>query len=134
MWKRLTMIGAFATALAAAPAFAQQPPTQETQPPAATEQQPGSSQQPQGGQADQMSDLVGLNVMSSDGERLGAVAKVEQDADGTTQAIHFTIGSTLGIGGKTVKATADQFTQTEEGIKLSMTAEAAEALPEVREE
>ena len=127
MWKRLTAIGAFAAAISAAPAFAQQTPADPAKPPAQTEQ-------PQAGESGQTADLAGSIVMSADGKELGTVAKVNQSADGNIDSIHVEMGSTLGIGGKTVQVYPDQFTETENGIELSLTAEAAEALPEVKAE
>ena len=127
MLKRLTAIGAFAAAISAAPAFAQQTPADPANPPAQTEQ-------PQAGESGQSADLAGSTVMSADGKELGTVAKVNQSADGNIDSIHVEMGSTLGIGGKTVQVYPDQFTETENGIELSLTAEASEALPEVNAE
>lgn len=44
------------------------------------------------------------------------------------------MGSTMGISGKIVEIYPDQYTVTEDGIKLSLTAEAADALPEAQSE
>jgi len=130
MWKRLTAMSAIAAAISAAPAYAQQTPADPANPPAATQQAPDQSEQPQAGESGQNADLLGSTVTSADGKDIGTVAKVNQSADGKIQSLNVEMGSMLGIGGKTVEVFPDQYTETENGIELTLTAEAAEALPE----
>lgn len=134
MWKRLTANGAFAAAILAAPAFAQQTLQDQTEPPAARDQPSMPSEQPQADQAAPGADVVGTTVMSADGENLGEVVKVKESPDGSIESIHVEMGSTMAIGGKIVEIYPDQYTVTEDGIKLSLTAEAADALPEAQSE
>ena len=116
MWKHFVTLGAMAFALSAAPAFAQQTPSESPQqPPAASEQ------------AAPMGDLTGLEVYSSDGQRLGTVAKAEANAG----SIQIDIGGFLGIGQRTVEISADQFKQMDNRVELSLTAEEVSQLPEV---
>ena len=136
MMKQLTAISAMALLLAAAPAYAQDPAPQE--PSAQDQQAPGMDQQApsaadqQTGQDENAAEekLAGLEVWSSDGQQLGEVTKVNRAADGNVQSIYADVGAFLGIGGKTVEITSDQFQQKDGRIELSMTAEAAKNLPE----
>lgn len=152
MWKQISTIGAITAALAAAPALAQQSPDGSSKSPMAQEKpetgqpQSGQSAAPktdQGAEADKgaqadksmrTGELAGQSVYSSDGEELGEVAKVNKGPDGDIENIHVDIGSFLGMGGKTVKIGPEQFTQANGRIELSLTAEEAEALPEVKAE
>lgn len=134
MLKKLATVSALATVLSAAPALAQQTPGDEQQPPAATQLRPAMPEQPQAGQGAAMGDLVGLEVYSSDGQRLGEVTKANQGADGKIESIHIDISTFLGLGSKTVEVRAEQFTETENGIELTLNAADADALPEVKAE
>jgi sporulation protein YlmC with PRC-barrel domain len=122
MWKYLMALGALAFALSAAPAIAQQTPTEE--PPAASESVP------QPDQSAPLGDLTGLEVYSSDGQKIGTVAKSEANAQGEVESIQVDIGGFLGIGQKTVEIGADQFTQVGDRVELTLSADAAAELPE----
>lgn len=76
---------------------------------------------------------LGQAVWSSDGEELGKVTAITQDANGNLESIHFVVGSTLGIGGKTVMTEVADFSQNKDRIDLKIDAKAANALPEVTE-
>lgn len=129
MRKHLMTVGALAFALSAASAFAQQAPYEEPQqPPAASEQAPMDEQ------TAPMGDLTGLEVYSSDGQKLGTVAKAEANAEGKVESIQIDIGGFLGIGQKTVEISADQFTQAGDRVELTLTADEVAELPEVKAE
>ena len=135
MWKQLVTIGAFAVALAATPALAQQEPSQDPmQPPAASEPPAESGAAPGAEQAAPMGDLTGLDVYSSDGQKIGTVVKANLDADGKAESLHVDIGGFLGIGQKTVEISAEEFTEADGRIELTLTADAASDLPEVQAE
>jgi len=131
MFKQLIAIFGLAFALAVSPALAQDPAEPETgaqeqmAPDAGEEQAPAATEEQAAPE-----DLAGLEVWSSDGQQLGQVTKVNRAADGTVQSIYADVGAFLGIGGKTVEITSDQFQEKDGRIELSMTAEAAKSLPE----
>lgn len=76
---------------------------------------------------------LGQAVWSSNNKELGEVLKVNLDANGQVESIHFDIGSFLGIGGKIVMSEAANFSLNNDRIELKIDAEAAKALPEVKE-
>jgi len=125
MWKHLVTLGAVAFALSAAPAFSASHEQAPQQPPAASEQAPMEQQ------TAPMGDLTGLEVYSSDDQKLGTVAKAEANAEGKVESIQIDIGGFLGIGQKTVEISADQFTQVDDRVELTLTADEVAALPEI---
>jgi sporulation protein YlmC with PRC-barrel domain len=141
MWKQLSTTGALAAILLAGPALAQQPSSETTEPPAATEQSPADQNaepaKDAASTADksaQAGDLAGQSVYSADGKELGEVTEVNTSSDGSIESIHVNTGAFLGMGGRTVEVSADQFTQNEDRIELTLNAEEVEALPEVKVE
>lgn len=123
MWKKLSVIAALATGLAAAPALAQQ-------------QSGGASGsgQAQATQSAKASELKGQAVYSSDGEKVGEVAEVNEGSGGNVDSIHVDVGEFLGIGSKTVKVRSGQFTQSSDRVELTMEASEVESLPEAMEQ
>lgn len=141
MWKQFSTIGALAAILAVAPALAQEPASETSEPATAMEQspadqdaKPAASAAPETDKVALTDDLLGKAVWSSDGEELGEVTKVNEGSDMTPQSIHFDIGTFLGMGGKTVEVGAEQFSQNDDRIELTMNAEEAEALSAVKTE
>lgn len=135
MWKQLSTVGVLGLALAATPALAQQNPSGESsQPPAASQAQPQTDQ----GAASRMdrgsqtTGLIGQEVWSADGKKLGVVTGADQGSGGNIESLEVDVETYLGIGGETLEVGADQFTETEKGIELSIDAE--QALPHAKNE
>ncbi len=80
-----------------------------------------SAQQPQSPPAQTETDLMGLPVYSSDGQKLGEVTQVG-NADGQV-AVRAEMGEFLGIGSKSVIIPAEVYEQKGDRIELSMTAQ-----------
>lgn len=97
-------------------------------------EQSGQDAAPKADKSAQAGDLAGQSVYSADGKELGEVTEVNTSSDGSIESIHVDIGTFLGIGGRTVEVSADQFTQANGRIELSLDAKEAEALPEVKAE
>ena len=76
--------------------------------------------------------LIGLTVLSSDGNRIGTVHKVEAEADGKVKAIHIKAGGFLGLGGKIVSIPENKFVRSGANVQVRMTAEEVSKLPEVQ--
>ncbi|MEL6298748.1 MAG: PRC-barrel domain-containing protein [Pseudomonadota bacterium] len=136
-----------AGAIGASPALAQTQTPQTEQPPAAAQPVPTTpapdgaapSAEPAqpGAQAEQPATpgattekIVGLPVFSKDGKRVGAVGKVEASGDGKIAAIHVRTGGFLGFGARLVMVTADQFEQAGETVRLALTEEEVDKLPD----
>ena len=136
-----TMLIASASAMAAV-AQTQPAPTPEpkTPPPAAT---PAPAPQTDPARKPTMTNpdrsaakahpLIGLTVLSSDGNRVGTVQKVEAEADGKVKAIHIKAGGFLGLGGKIVAIPESQFSRTGDNVQVRMTSDEVNKLPEVKE-
>jgi sporulation protein YlmC with PRC-barrel domain len=82
------------------------------------------------GMAGLYSSLIGLGVMSSDGERLGNVQNVIADPDGKAVIFVKTDGF-LGLGPRTVAIPEGKFSHTGEFIQLALTVQEVSKLPEV---
>jgi hypothetical protein len=80
-----------------------------------------SAQQPQVPPAQTETDLMGLPVYSSDGQKLGEITQVG-NADGQ-MAVRAEMGEFLGIGSKSVIIPAEVYEQKGDRIELTMTAE-----------
>ena len=107
MLRTALVAGSLAMGLAATPATAQnqQPPPPATQPPAAQEQ----------------TNLVGLPVYSTDGQKLGEVTEV--GTVGGRKMLRAEIGAFLGIGPSPVLIPADMFAHKNDRIEVAMTAD-----------
>jgi hypothetical protein len=77
--------------------------------------------------------LVGLDVFSSDGTRVGEVRAVSTSAGGDVVALHVRTGGFLGFGGRTVVIPHGHFTRTGRSVRLSLDSAQLGALPEVKE-
>jgi hypothetical protein len=78
--------------------------------------------------------LIGLNVLSSDGSKLGAVQSVKSATDGKAQEIHIKTGGFLGFGGRLVAIPENKFTRKGDTIQVQMTADEVSKLPELKEQ
>ena len=147
--RTLVAAGVLSAAVGATPALAQSTTPETTQPPAAAQPvpapgaeegtapaapsaepaQPGAQGEP-APKGDQVTEIIGLPVFTSDGKRIGAVGKVEPASDGKVAAIHVRTGGFLGFGTKLVVIPAEQFEQAGETVKLALTADEVDKLPE----
>jgi sporulation protein YlmC with PRC-barrel domain len=120
-----------AAILLATPALAQQTTPEPSTPPTALEQPEAS-----GGAAATATapttDLMDKHVWSSDGKDLGTISKVNLGANGAVESIHVGVGTFFGLGGKTVKIEAADFSLNNDRVELKMNTDAAKALPEIK--
>jgi sporulation protein YlmC with PRC-barrel domain len=77
--------------------------------------------------------LVGLDVFSSEGTRVGEVRAVSTDAGGDVVALHVRTGGFLGFGGRTVAVPKGRFTRTGHTVRLDLGSDQVNSLPEVKE-
>ena len=77
--------------------------------------------------------LIGLPVLSSDGNKVGTVESVDGEPDGKITAINVTTGGFLGLGPKLVAIPEGRFTRTRAIVRLGMTADEVSKLPEVKD-
>ena len=76
--------------------------------------------------------MIGLNVFSSDGNKLGSVQSVDAGPDGKVRAIRLKTGGFLGFGGKLVEIPEGKFTKSGDSVQLGMTSDEVSKLPEVK--
>ena len=76
--------------------------------------------------------MIGLNVFSSDGNKLGAVQSVDAAPDGKVRAIRLKTGGFLGFGGKLVEIPEGKFTKSGDNVQLGMSSDEVSKLPEVK--
>src|SRR5262249_16329250 len=102
-----------------ASAMAQTQPVNPSQvaPPEITKEHPGMAAGKGNGVAGAYSSLVGLSVISSDGEKLGSVQNVSVDPDGKT-VIFVKAGGFLGLGARTVVIREDKFARSGDFIQI----------------
>jgi sporulation protein YlmC with PRC-barrel domain len=152
MLKRARLLGVatlFASVSTIALAQTTQPPTTPPEPksPPATTPVPAPAPQtdparkpmerptaPDKSAATKAHPLIGLNVLSSDGNKVGTVQKVEAEADGKVKAIHIKSGGFLGLGGKIVAIPESKFSRAGINVQLRMTADEVSKLAEVQEQ
>jgi sporulation protein YlmC with PRC-barrel domain len=132
-----------ATLFAAHQAPAQQPPTQPAPtpatPPAGPSTEPGPQTAPvppkapavRPSEAPAAQTLVGLNVFSSDGTRVGEVRSVATGPRGEIVALHIRTGGFLGFGGRIVAIPEGKFIRSGQSIRLDLDADQVIGLPEV---
>jgi sporulation protein YlmC with PRC-barrel domain len=73
--------------------------------------------------------LIGLPVVTTDGQKIGDVAKVATDASGKVREIELKVGGFLGLGGKSVMVPGEKVNASgKKQVVLLMTAEQAKAL------
>lgn len=78
--------------------------------------------------------LLGLTVLSADGNKLGSVQRVKSTTDGKVEEIHVKTGGFLGFGGKLVAIPEAKYTRKGDTIQLHMTADEVSKLPEVKDQ
>jgi len=79
-----------------------------------------------------LSNLVSLPVYSVDGHELGEVVKLTGTADGKIRHLYVEMPEFLGLGAKTVRVPVGMFERTEDRVKLMLTADAVNMLPEAQ--
>jgi hypothetical protein len=78
--------------------------------------------------------MVGLNVFSSDGSKIGSVQSVNAGPDGSVKAIRLKTGGFLGFGGKLVEIPEGKFTKSGDNIQLGLTSDEVHKLPEAKDQ
>jgi len=78
-------------------------------------------------------DLVGLNVFSSDGTRIGEVRAVNTGSNGNVVALHIRTGGFLGFGGRIVAIPQGKFMRSGQSIRLDLDSDEVTGLPEVKD-
>ena len=78
-------------------------------------------------------DMVGLDVFSSDGTRVGEVRAVNAGPGGSVVALHVRTGGFLGFGGRTIAVPGGQFKRTGQSIRLDLDSDQVGDLPEVKD-
>jgi hypothetical protein len=77
--------------------------------------------------------LVGLNVFSADGTRVGEVQSVDTGPNGAILTLHVRTGGFLGFGGKVVAVPEGRFMRSGQSIRLDFDADQVDSLPTVRD-
>ena len=77
--------------------------------------------------------LVGMNVFSSDGTRVGEVRSVDTGPGGAVVALHVRTGGFLGFGGRIVAIPEGRFIRSGQSIRLDLDADQFDNLPEVKQ-
>jgi sporulation protein YlmC with PRC-barrel domain len=77
--------------------------------------------------------LVGLDVFSSDGTRVGEVRAVSTGPGGDVVALHVRTGGFLGFGGRTVAVPQGRFSRTGQSVRLDLNSDQISGLPDVKE-
>jgi PRC-barrel domain protein len=78
-------------------------------------------------------DLVGLNVFSSDGTRVGEVRSISTGPSGEIVALRFHTGGFLGFGGRIVAIPQGKFIRSGQSIRLDLDSNEVTGLPEVND-
>lgn len=78
-------------------------------------------------------DLVGLDVFSSDGTRVGDVRAVSTGPSGDVVALHIRTGGFLGFGARIVAVPQGRFTRAGRSVRLDLDSGQVSGLPEVKE-
>ncbi|HWE22088.1 MAG TPA: PRC-barrel domain-containing protein [Hyphomicrobiaceae bacterium] len=77
--------------------------------------------------------LVGLNVFSADGTRVGEVQSVDTGPNGDIVALYIRTGGFLGFGGKVVAIPEGRFMRSGQSVRLDFDADQIDSLPTVKE-
>jgi hypothetical protein len=77
--------------------------------------------------------LVGLNVFSADGTRVGEVRSVATGSKGEIVALHIRTGGFLGFGGRIVAIPEGKFIRSGQSVRLDLDADDVAGLPEVKD-
>ncbi len=78
-------------------------------------------------------DLVGLDVFSSDGTRIGEVRSVNTGPSGDIVALRIRTGGFLGFGGRIVAIPQGKFIRAGQSIRLDLASDEVTGLPEVKD-
>ncbi|HEY7550371.1 MAG TPA: PRC-barrel domain-containing protein [Hyphomicrobiaceae bacterium] len=106
-------------------------PKAEPSPQAAPEPQKAPAVRPSEAPAAQS--LVGLNVYSADGTRVGEVRSVATGPKGEVVALRIRTGGFLGFGGRIVAIPEGKFIRSGQSIRLDLDADDVTGLPEVKD-
>jgi hypothetical protein len=77
--------------------------------------------------------LIGLNVFSADGTRVGEVRSVSTGPAGDVIALHIRTGGFLGFGGRIVAIPGGKFIRSGQSIRLDLDSDEVAGLPEVKD-
>ena len=77
--------------------------------------------------------LVGLDVFSSDGTRVGEVRSVNTGPGGDIVSLHVRTGGFLGFGGRIVAIPEGKFIRTGQSVRLDLNSDEVTGLPEVKD-
>jgi hypothetical protein len=77
--------------------------------------------------------MVGLDVFSSDGTRVGDVRAVSTGPSGDVVALHIRTGGFLGFGGRVVAIPQGRFTRAGRSIRLDLDSGQVSALPDLKD-
>lgn len=78
-------------------------------------------------------DLVGLDVFSSDGTRIGEVRSINTGPSGNIVALRIRTGGFLGFGGRIVAIPQGKFIRAGQSIRLDLASDEVTGLPEVKD-
>lgn len=102
----------------------------EAAPPDGTPSESAEGQTAEDGAKATDASMVGLPVVTSDGERVGDVERVVAGDDGTMKEVLIRTGGFLGFGAKRIAIPVDKIAQQGKTIRLTMTAKEVGSLPE----
>lgn len=104
--------------------------------PAAADEAPGGAAKPgtAAAAASPADKLVGMNVVGSDGKKLGEVSGVKAGSDGKIREIHVKTGGFLGFGGKTVAIPVGKVSQKGDTVEVAMSTDEIGKLPKLDEQ
>jgi hypothetical protein len=75
--------------------------------------------------------MAGQNVVTTDGQRIGAVTAVEASPGGHVKAMFFATGGFWGFGRRTVAVPAGRFAVTGQDVYINFSARDVERLPDM---
>jgi hypothetical protein len=77
--------------------------------------------------------MVGLDVFTADGTRIGDVRGMSTGPGGEVVTLHVRTGGFLGFGGRIVAVPQGRFTRTGQIVRLDLDSDQVSGLPEVRD-
>jgi sporulation protein YlmC with PRC-barrel domain len=127
--------GAFPSSPSTSPSTPPPPSTMDSKPPS-SERSPSIDRAPVARESaapretgEGANALIGLPVVTTDGQKIGDVAKVATDASGKVRELELKVGGFLGMGGKSVLVPGDKVNASgKKQVVLLMTAEQAKLL------
>lgn len=81
---------------------------------------------------EQVAEWEGRPVVNAEGDEIGQVTQVVLNDQGNISELHFETGQALGIGTKSVKVDASEFSADDQQVKLDMSNEEIQDLPEAQ--